>query len=103
MPLLQANAAKPVARLSLLESLSIILRQRCVVLLYVAGSVRFIGGFALGSYLAKYFQAAFPDDNSLYSVLNGLIIGFGGTLSSMGGGFLADRVAVKHGQQVPPL
>ena len=52
--------------------------------------------------VSLYFKAAFDTKNSQYSVLNGVIVGVGGTLSSAGGGWLADKTAVRFGQQVRP-
>jgi predicted MFS family arabinose efflux permease len=85
---------------SVSRSLRIVFRNRRVCLLFVAGAVRFIGGFALGSFLAKYFEAAYPDNNSDYAVINGFVIGFGGTASSTLGGLAADALAVRYGQKV---
>lgn len=62
--------------------------------------MRFIGGNAIGSFLVKYFQAAFPSHNKDYSVVNAVVIGVGGALSSAGGGYLADFLSRKHGYHV---
>jgi MFS family permease len=85
---------------TLSQSFRAILSRKVVLLLYAAGCMRFIGGNAIGSFLVKYFQAAFPAHNKDYSVVNAVVIGVGGALSSAGGGYLADFLSRKYGYHV---
>lgn len=47
-----------------------------------------------------FWQAAFPDHNSQFSVLNALVVGICGSTSAIGGGALTDRLALRYGKHV---
>ena len=57
----------------------------------IAGSFRFFGGYAIGYYMATFFTKNYPDDQSLYSVLNAGVVSVGGFISAMAGGLISDR------------
>ncbi|CDW78847.1 permeases of the major facilitator superfamily [Stylonychia lemnae] len=57
----------------------------------IAGSFRFFGGYAIGYYMPSYFGKVYPDESTLYSVLNSFVVSVGGFISAMSGGIIADR------------
>lgn len=60
--------------------------------LFVAAAMRFVGGFAIGVYMPKYFKATWPSKNDQYSVLNAGVVSAGGALSAFIGGKLSDTL-----------
>ena len=57
----------------------------------IAGSFRFFGGYAIGYFLPGFFGKIYPEQNSLYSVLNSFVVSIGGFASSMTGGYISDK------------
>jgi len=74
-----------------------------VVLLFIASSLRFLGGYAIGSYLPKFFGRNFPAFSNQYGVINGIVTGLGGAISSFGGGKVTDVLATKNGTYMRAL
>ncbi len=67
-------------------------------MLFIASSLRFMGGYAIGAYLPIYFSRQFPDLKNQYSLLNAFVISVGGAISSFGGGRLTDYLVNKAGK-----
>jgi len=61
-----------------------------VTLLFAAAAIRFVGGFAIGAFMPKYFKAQWPDKNDEYSVFNAFVVSAGGALSAFLGGKISD-------------
>ncbi|CAM9506661.1 unnamed protein product, partial [Heterosigma akashiwo] len=76
---------------TLMESFREIFSSKLVCILFLAGSVRFMGGYAIASFLPTYYSYAFSDYSTLYSYLNASVVAFGGALSSYLGGKFADK------------
>lgn len=76
---------------SVKDSVLIIFTDKLVVLLILGGMVRFMAGYAIGSYLPDFYSQIYPDFNTIYSYLNASVVSVGGALSSYLGGFLADK------------
>lgn len=60
----------------------------------IAGSFRFVGGFAIGYYHEKYFNGVYPAYQSTFAVINASVISIGGFLSQFIGGIISDRYEV---------
>ncbi|CAM9631107.1 unnamed protein product, partial [Phaeothamnion confervicola] len=75
---------------TVMESFQVIFRNRLIVLLFAAGAVRFMAGYAIGSFLPKFYEDVFPEYNTIYSYLNASVVSVGGALSSFAGGRIAD-------------
>ncbi|CAM9103237.1 unnamed protein product [Ectocarpus sp. 13 AM-2016] len=73
------------------ESTKLIFGDPLIVLLIFGGMVRFMAGYAIGSYLPDFFSQIYPNDNTIYSYLNASVVSVGGALSSYAGGYAADR------------
>jgi len=61
----------------------------------IAGSFRFFGGYAIGFYMPLYFGKVYPDDQTIYSILNAFVVSVGGFISAFGGGILSDVLEKK--------
>ncbi|CAM9938616.1 unnamed protein product [Choristocarpus tenellus] len=61
------------------------------MVLVSATSLRMVGVYSLASYMATYFHRAFPDETSLFAVVNAIFVSLGGMASSYAGGAIADR------------
>ena len=70
-----------------------VLATKRVQWLFLASFFRFSSGLLIGVWKAPYFQQAFPNDLSSFSVVNALIIGVCGVSSGLIGGWAADQVA----------
>jgi len=75
---------------TMMESFREIFASKLVCILFLAGSVRFMGGYAIGSFLPVFFKTQYPEYNTLYSYLNASVVALGGALSSYIGGKCAD-------------
>eukprot|EP00752_Nemacystus_decipiens_P008775 g7830.t1 len=73
------------------QSFKIIFGEPLIVLLICGGMVRFMAGYAIGSYLPDFYSQIFPSFNTTYSYLNASVVSVGGALSSYAGGFAADK------------
>ncbi|CAM9695078.1 unnamed protein product [Pylaiella littoralis] len=73
------------------ESVKLIFGDPLIVLLIFGGMVRFMAGYAIGSYLPDFYSQVYPDFNTTYSYLNASVVSVGGALSSYAGGYAADR------------
>mmetsp|Transcript_29150 Transcript_29150/g.38338 ORF Transcript_29150/g.38338 Transcript_29150/m.38338 type:complete len:558 (+) Transcript_29150:197-1870(+) len=69
-----------------------VLASPIVRVLLVASSFRFCVAYVITTWSAPYFRAAFPAYTSKYSLLNTLVVGSAGALSSTLGGLLSDRL-----------
>ena len=88
---------EPVRHISFRESLRIAFSDVVILVIFIAASTRFMGGFALGAYLPQFYKRKFPDFNSEYSVLNAFVVSFAGGISSISGGRLADIAETRFG------
>mmetsp|Transcript_23973 Transcript_23973/g.31123 ORF Transcript_23973/g.31123 Transcript_23973/m.31123 type:complete len:469 (+) Transcript_23973:92-1498(+) len=84
------EAAPQEAEYTFLESLREIFSSKLVCILFIAGSVRFMGGYAIASFLPTFYSYQFTSYSTLYSYLNASVVAFGGALSSYLGGKFAD-------------
>lgn len=57
----------------------------------IGGCFRFFGGYAIGFFMPSYFGKVYPDQQSVYSVLNAFVVAVCGFLSSLGGGTYGDK------------
>ncbi|CAM9848940.1 unnamed protein product, partial [Hapterophycus canaliculatus] len=73
------------------ESAKIIFGEPLILLLIFGGMVRFMAGYAIGSFLPDFYSQIYPDFNTIYSYLNASVVSVGGALSSYAGGYAADR------------
>jgi MFS family permease len=92
-----AQAAQPAppkkASVTYAQALSLAWREPSVRLLFLAAPTRFLGGFAIGTFLPQYYRARFPDEvNTVYSTLNALIVSGGGLAAAYSGGLITDRL-----------
>lgn len=89
----------PVRKMTATAALKASVSSPLLILLMLAGSVRFMAGFALGGYLTVFYSTAYPDYNELYSYLNASVISVGGAASSYLGGMVADKWAASGEQR----
>ncbi len=59
-----------------------------------------MAGFAIAGFLPLYFETAFPDFITAYSIGNASVVSIGGALSSYAGGAIADRITARQGQHM---
>lgn len=78
---------------SLTADISQVLSTRRVQWLFLASLLRFSSGLCIGVWSAPFFREAFPDHASDYSIIQALITAVAGTVSGLGGGILADKLA----------
>eukprot|EP00903_Cladosiphon_okamuranus_P006304 g6182.t1 len=73
------------------ESIKLIFGDPLILLLICGGMVRFMAGYAIGSYLPDFYSQIFSSYNTIYSYLNASVVSVGGALSSYAGGYAADK------------
>mmetsp|Transcript_17829 Transcript_17829/g.28874 ORF Transcript_17829/g.28874 Transcript_17829/m.28874 type:complete len:476 (-) Transcript_17829:141-1568(-) len=83
-------------RKSLTSTLRHIARDKAVLCVFIAGPLRFLGGFAIGTYVPQYFSRRYPEWNGSYGTLNAFIVSLGGASSSFAGGYITDRWLVTN-------
>ncbi len=74
-----------------------------VVSLLLAGGIRYMAGYSIAGFLPLYFETAFPDFVTAYSIGNASVVSIGGALSSYAGGAIADRITARQGQHMSLL
>lgn len=62
----------------------------------LGGAFRFFEIFTLVYFLPCYYQRVFPANKSEFAILNGLIQGFLGFVSTLGSGILGDKLEKKN-------
>jgi MFS family permease len=67
-----------------------ILQNKKVLLLFLASSLRFVAGSLQGAFLPQFYQTFYPDYQDQFSLLNGLLLIFGGGTGALAGGVIAD-------------
>ena len=72
------------------DSVSRVAGPRSVKLILVATGFRFCAGYSIGCWSSPYFRARFPDHQSIFSVVNAVIIAGCGSLSAFSGGLICD-------------
>lgn len=73
-----------------------ILSNPVFLVLLVASSLRFLGGYSLGFWGAKFFQGKFSEKETLYSVFNMIISGAFGMFAAYSGGWISDAFDKKY-------
>ncbi len=68
---------------------------------FLAAGLRYMAGLSVGAFQPKFFSQQYPNNSSEYAVWNAVIIGVGGSLSSISGGFIADRLIVMQPEAEP--
>ena len=69
-----------------------VLRVASVRLVLAAAAARLFSGFAIGAWCAPFYRTYFPAHTRQFAVLNALIVAGGGTLATVMGGVLSDRL-----------
>lgn len=87
-----AAATTPSHPLGVLGSARDVLRAPGIGWLYTAGTVRFLAGFTIMTFVPEYYRRTFPLHAASFSALNALAICVGGLLSSYAGGRIVDVV-----------
>lgn len=83
------GAAAPAAAAAGLGEL---LSDPLVRALLVASGLRFMGGFTLGVWIVPFYRGAFPGEiGTEFALLKAAVNGVAGSVSAIGGGYLADR------------
>eukprot|EP00117_Sycon_ciliatum_P028397 scpid29311/ scgid5891/ Protein spinster homolog 1; Protein not really started; Spinster-like protein len=89
------SAADPDANYTLLETAKTLFKCPPFIALCVAASVRNLGGYSLGSWLATFYRVHYDQSAEQYGATVALVSLFGGLLGSMGGGLLADMLSAR--------
>lgn len=69
-----------------------VLRVASVRLVLAAAAARLFSGFAIGAWVAPFYRTYFPAHVRQFAVLNAAIVAGGGTLATVMGGVLSDRL-----------
>mmetsp|Transcript_11270 Transcript_11270/g.18412 ORF Transcript_11270/g.18412 Transcript_11270/m.18412 type:complete len:484 (-) Transcript_11270:181-1632(-) len=77
-------------RMSVLQTLRCIFKDKAVLCVFLAGPLRYIGGLGIGAFMPLYFASRFPDDQHLYATINIFIVMFGGSASAFIGSTIVD-------------
>ena len=72
--------------------LSQVLAVPSVRLVLLAAAARLFSGFAIGAWAAPFYRTHFGGNARQFAVLNALVVAGGGTLSTVLGGMLSDRL-----------
>jgi predicted MFS family arabinose efflux permease len=62
-------------------------------LIFLAAALRYAAGFSIGIWKAPFIFEKFPGDETLFAGSNAIVVGVGGLLSAVVGGYLSDRLA----------
>jgi predicted MFS family arabinose efflux permease len=74
------------------SGLGALLGDPLVRALLVASGLRFMGGFTLGVWIVPFYRSAFPGEiGTEFALLKAAVNGVAGSVSAIGGGYLADR------------
>ncbi len=74
-----------------------VLRVRSVLLLLVAVAFRSFAGYAVGAWSFPFYRQYFPECAATFASLNAVMVAVVGTLSTVSGGVLSDRLAARRG------
>ena len=85
-------------QLTVFQKLGILMTNGTFIVLLIASSLRFLGGYSIGFWGAKFFQQRFEDDKATYSVANGLIVACVGMTAAYSGGAITDRFSKRWTQ-----
>ena len=70
------------------QTISFLFTDGHTATLLAAASVRFMGGYAIAGYLPTFYTLKFSQYTSQYSLINAFVVGGGGFVSSLAGGYL---------------
>ena len=56
----------------------------------IAGSFRFFEAFTLIYFIPSFYLKVFPEKKAEFALYYAILVGFGGTISNMAGGLIAD-------------
>ena len=80
----------------LIHDLKVAVSSWLFLLVWVASSLRFFGGYALGFWAAKYYKKEFSNYQNEYSIVNSLTILILGVSSAYTGGVIGDYFETTH-------
>ena len=86
------SADDHVAVYSTRTALGMLFTNRTFVLMCIASSVRMLSGYALGGWMATFYQRQYSLDSSQYGTALGLIVMVGGVAGCSIGGYLSDAL-----------
>ena len=73
-------------------ALGMLFSNRTFVLMCIASSIRMLSGYALGGWMATFYQRQYSLDSSQYGTALGLIVMVGGVAGCSIGGYLSDAL-----------
>jgi MFS family permease len=94
-------AAPPAATPAAASPVRTVFTTRSAALLLAAATTRSFGGYAVGAWCLPFFRLYHPDRAANFAVANGLFIAVGGSLSTVLGGWLSDRLVSRGGKGAP--
>jgi MFS family permease len=74
------------------ESIAVLISNVPFVLICIASSIRMFSGYALGAWLATFYERRFDLNSSQFGPVVGVLVIFGGSIGSLAGGYLSDRL-----------
>lgn len=57
----------------------------------IAAGFRFWAGYSIGFFMPAYFGTVYPNDRTLYNILNAVVVSLGGFISSLTGAIISDK------------
>eukprot|EP00976_Prorocentrum_cordatum_P057208 1153746-Prorocentrum_minimum.AAC.1 len=84
--------------MGLLKGLGVFVAARQILekpgmrVLYTAGAVRYMGGYAILAFVPEFYRRTFPASAAAFSTVNALIISVGGMTSILASGYVTDKV-----------
>ena len=74
-----------------------ILSSSCFIFIICGSALRFMGGYSIGFWGAKFFQGKFGEDHeSEYSIINGLNSLCVGLIAAYSGGYIGDKLEKRY-------
>ena len=86
----------PAAAAGAVASLGRVCATRSASLLLLASTVRSFCGYAVGAWSVPFFRQCHPEHASQFALANGAFIAIGGTVSTIAGGWLSDRLVQRR-------
>ena len=85
-----------------IDSLARALHEPAIRWLLLGSCVRYFGGYTIASFAPLFFERYFGGNATQYAVANAFVVCVGGLVSSLGGGWLADRWSLTSPQVQQP-